>query len=83
MFYGLFLVNAFKNFGQSKINDGFLTLVGGIGGAMNGLSRLFWASLMDYFGFKRIYGTLLLLQVFYDNSRLRCRRVYITQDQTS
>lgn len=64
MFYGLFLVNAFKNFGSKKISDdGFLTLVGGIGGAMNGLSRLFWASLMDKYGFKRIYGALLILQV--------------------
>ena len=64
MFYGLFLVNAFKNFGSENIHDdNFLTLVGGIGGAMNGLSRLAWASLMDIFGFKRIYGSLLLLQV--------------------
>ena len=68
MFYGLFVVNAFKNFGLENIHDDrFLTITGGIGAGMNGVSRFLWASLIDFFGFKKIYASLLILQVsFYD-----------------
>ena len=63
LFYGVFLVNSFKTFARSNMSDGYLTLVGGIGGAMNGVSRFIWALMLDFFGFPKVYGLLLIIQV--------------------
>lgn len=64
IFYGLFLINCFKNFGLQTINDDlFLTVTGGIAAAFNGLSRPFWSSLLDCYSFKRVYGIFLILQI--------------------
>jgi hypothetical protein len=62
LFYGYFLINAFKIFGyKAKMSDEFLTYVGCIGALLNCLSRFVWAWLVDYFSFRYIYALLLLL----------------------
>jgi hypothetical protein len=62
IFYGYYIMNSFKTFGAAYIKDDkFLTLIGSIGALVNGLMRIFWASLLDYFPFRRVNGILLLI----------------------
>jgi len=65
LFYGYFLINAYKVYGETKrIDDNFLTLVGSLGAIFNSLFRLVWAWLIDLYQFKYVYAALLLLQFF-------------------
>lgn len=43
-------------------DDLFLTTVGSVGAASNGVSRFVWASLMDRFGYKKIFSCMLVIQ---------------------
>lgn len=62
-FLGLLMANNYKVFGLEQLkNDSFVTLVGSVGSAANGCSRLFWAALYDRFGYKKVYFALMLLQ---------------------
>ena len=62
-FYGMYMSSAYKNFGSKKgnIDDFTLTLAGAFGSICNGFSRIFWASLQDHHGFKKMYAILLLI----------------------
>lgn len=61
---GTYISYIFKNYGLQSINDdGFLTTVGTIGAVSNGLSRSFWAYLLDKFPTKYIFGALFLIQI--------------------
>ena len=54
----------FKDYGLIKINDDeFLTLIGSIGFIFNSSFRIIWGSLMDFFGFKKVYWVLLSFQL--------------------
>lgn len=76
IFYGLFIVNAYKNFGRKTIsNDFFLTIIGGIAAAFNGFSHPFWSSLLDCYSFKRIYGVLMVIQT------LLSATIYFTRNE--
>lgn len=56
------MASAFKNFGiENNIDDFTLTLAGALGSAMNGTSRIVWATLSDKYGFKKIYACILIL----------------------
>mmetsp|Transcript_7909 Transcript_7909/g.13268 ORF Transcript_7909/g.13268 Transcript_7909/m.13268 type:complete len:187 (-) Transcript_7909:178-738(-) len=46
------------------INDHALTFAGAIGSVCNGSSRIFWATIQDYLGFKFVYMMMLLIQLF-------------------
>lgn len=62
LFYGYFLINAFKIFGyKNRLSDEYLTYVGSIGALLNCLFRLVWAWLIDHFEFKYVYAFLLFL----------------------
>ncbi|CAI2366979.1 unnamed protein product [Moneuplotes crassus] len=62
--YPYYLASNFKSFGMQEIdNDHFITIVGAIGAISNGASRLGWAVLSDYFGFKKVYLCLVILQI--------------------
>ena len=64
LFYGYFYTNVYKDYGKEYINDDkFLTLVGAIAALFNGFFKLLWASLLDYYPFRRIYGGLILLEI--------------------
>jgi hypothetical protein len=61
--FGIFMVNTYKPLGSLYYDDLYLTFVGGMGSVANGFSRFFWATMMDYQGFKKAYGALLILHV--------------------
>ncbi|KAL4478651.1 hypothetical protein ABPG74_006886 [Tetrahymena malaccensis] len=44
-------------------SDSFQTLVGSLGGIANGISRPFWASLLDKFQFKKVLAALICIQI--------------------
>lgn len=66
--YGLFIASIYKAYGgipddnDVKISDGFLTVVGSIGAVLNGLCRMFWATLQDKTGFKLVYIVMCVCQ---------------------
>ncbi len=54
----------FKTLGQTKIKDDqLLTLIGSVGSLVNGLSRIFWSTLLDFFTFNQVYRVLLAIQL--------------------
>ena len=65
IFYGIFLVSSFKNFGSSEggIDDSVLTLAGSIGAFVNGIFRVLWSGMLDKFSFKIIYSIILVIQI--------------------
>ena len=64
LFYGYFFTNIYKNYGKTYINDdNFLSWVGAISSLFNGCFKLFWATMLDYYSFRRIYGGLISLML--------------------
>ncbi|CAI2368758.1 unnamed protein product [Moneuplotes crassus] len=62
--YPLYLAGSFKTFEQIDLHDDrFITLVGSLGAIANGLSRWFWATLQDFFGFKKIFALLMIFEI--------------------
>jgi OFA family oxalate/formate antiporter-like MFS transporter len=62
--YSMFMANVFKSYGDKYIkNDVFVTTVGAAGAIWNGLSRPFWATLQDKYGFKKVYFILLIIKI--------------------
>lgn len=61
VFYGVFVANIFKMAAQDSILDSTLTLAGALGAMFNGTSRIIWATLQDYWGFKKTYFILLMI----------------------
>ena len=61
---GYFTATNFKNYGITKISDdSFLTLVGSLSCVCNGGGRFFWGLLSDKLHFKRVYLTILCIQI--------------------
>jgi OFA family oxalate/formate antiporter-like MFS transporter len=53
---------SYKTFGKKYIfDDKFLSLIGAVGSMGNGLSRFFWAAMLDRFDFKYLYSSLLII----------------------
>jgi len=62
-FYGYYMQNSYKQFGFSGgIDDRTLTRIGSFGALFNGCFKIFWASLLDYYPFKRCYLILVAIQ---------------------
>ena len=62
--YPYFIASNFKTYEQRDIHDDrFITLVGSLGAIVNGLSRSFWATLLDFFGFKIVFMSLLVMEI--------------------
>lgn len=54
------MMTVFKEYGQHYIkNDTFLSVVGSVGAFLSGSFRIIWATLLDYYSFKRIFTILL------------------------
>ena len=71
MFYGYYIINMFKTLGAEHItNDQYLTLIGSVGSLVNGLSRIGWSSLLDYYSFNVVFRSLLCIQIFLISSVL-------------
>jgi Na+/melibiose symporter-like transporter len=62
-FYGLYVAAVYKTFDQDNLSDKVLTVAGALGSVCNGCSRIMWASLQDKYGFKKVYGVILVLQL--------------------
>ena len=62
--FPFYIASNFKSYESIDVDDEkFITIVGSIGAVVNGLSRGVWSTLQDYFGFKKIYLTLLTLEL--------------------
>lgn len=62
--FPLYVASNFKSYGSIDIpDDQFMTIVGAVGAALNGVSRVGWASLVDMFGFKYVYMSLLTVEI--------------------
>ena len=62
IFFGYYVINSFKSYGAAFIEDDkFLTLIGSVGALCNGVFRIFWSSLLDYFPFRRVNFILLVI----------------------
>ena len=53
LFYGVYMASVYKISAQEFISDKVLTTAGAIGAFCNGGSRLGWATIYDYYGFKK------------------------------
>jgi len=61
---GILIGYIFKSYGLKNIpDDAFVTVVGTIGAVSNGISRSFWANLLDRFSLRYVYGSLLIIQI--------------------
>ena len=59
-----YVASNFKSYGSIDIpDDQFMTIVGAVGSTLNGVSRICWATLFDYFGFKKVYISLVIVDV--------------------
>ena len=64
MFYGYYMTNQFKQYGfTGGIDDRTLTLIGSFGALFNGCFKIFWATLLDYYSFKRVYAMVLIIMI--------------------
>lgn len=64
IYYGYYIINTFKSIGAIHISDDkFLTLIGSVGALCNGVFRIFWSTLLDYYPFRRVNSALLLIQL--------------------
>ena len=62
--YGLFIVNAYKNYGLTKYSDDLLmSSIGSIAAVFGGLSRVLFSSAMDHFSFRAVFGLNVALQL--------------------
>ena len=63
---GLYIMNVYKTFGKSQINnDQFLTIVGSVASVFNGSFRYLWGILMDKISFKKAYAILIATQTVF------------------
>jgi hypothetical protein len=60
IFYGLYLASVFKIIAQDFLKDDILMVAGALGSICTGCSRILWASVMDKFGFKKVYGAVMV-----------------------
>ena len=60
---GFYVATNYKVFGLIWIQDDmFISMVGGMGTALNGLSRIAWAAMLDRIKFKSVCNLLLVVQ---------------------
>jgi hypothetical protein len=61
IFFGIYIAAVYKTTAQDFLKDNVLTLTGAFGSVCNGGGRIFWATLQDKYGFKRVYFVLLII----------------------
>ena len=63
IFFSILTMSIYKTSAQSLLSDKLLSIFGAIGAICNGLSRLIVGILQDRYGFKKLYGCLLSIQL--------------------
>ena len=53
--------SVYKMIALEFISDDILTTAGAFGMLCNGLSRLFWSSMLDKFSFKKVYFLMMII----------------------
>jgi Na+/melibiose symporter-like transporter len=62
MFEAYYVGNSFKMIGyKGGIKDSTLTIIGSTGSLLSGCSKIIFASLLDYFPFKKVYGGIITM----------------------
>ena len=61
VFTGIFMSSVYKIIALEFISDDILTTAGAFGMLCNGLSRLFWSSMLDKFSFKIVYFSMMII----------------------
>lgn len=56
-------MSIYKPSAQSLLSDMYLTRVGAISALCNGASRIIFGALQDRYGFKKVYGCLITIQL--------------------
>ena len=78
IFFGAFLASVYKDYGNDgDLSDAELTVTGAIGAIGNGVSRILWASLLDKYGFRKVYGCVLVVQLICSVGISSCNTVAI------
>lgn len=54
--------SVYKLIALEFISDDILTTAGGFGMLCNGLSRVFWSSMLDKYSFKKVYFSMMTIQ---------------------
>jgi len=63
--FGYYTLDVYKIFGDSKSNlnhDIYLTEVGSVSSVFGSL-RFVWSASLDHYSYKKVYGSLLILQI--------------------
>ena len=63
LYFGVIVASIYKQVDLENLSDETLTIAGAIGTVCNGCSRVFWPTLSDKFGFRRVYYCLLTVQL--------------------
>ena len=62
LFYGYYMSNSFKQFGfTGGLDDKTLSLIGSFAALFAGCLKIFWATLLDFYPFKKVYAVILLI----------------------
>ena len=61
LFIGIFMSSVYKIIALEHISDEILTKAGAFGALSNGISRLFWSSLLDKFSFTTVYFIMMFI----------------------
>ena len=59
----MFFMSTYRNYSAKVLKDDeFITIVGSLGGFASGI-RFVWSPLVDKFGYKKVYGCILIVQL--------------------
>ena len=81
LFYGIFIVESFKEFGERYIHDdASLSLIGTIAAFSNAAAKFICPTLMDYIDYKSIYKYVLfftLIQILTINQAVKNQYTFL------
>ena len=64
IFFGLFIVNAYKDYGLTRYsNDQQMSSIGGFAAALGACGRVLFSVAMDHFSFRAVFGVNTVLQL--------------------
>ena len=76
VFFGIFIAGNYKIINLDNLSDKVLTFAGAIGAIGNAASRIICSALQDKYGFKQIYGPILIIQL------MTCTFMYVCRESS-